>query len=90
MRACVIQVLPFEVNFRAAQVPRHLFRVIQARGSARIVVQQRGQLPVKVGVRFEMIVCLFQFNDGVHQGFRDVLSAVNAKASVWVCHGVAS
>ena len=90
VRACVIQVLPFEVDLRTAQVPRHLLRVIQARGSARIVIQQRGQLPVKVRVRLEMIVGLFQFNDGVHQGFRDVLPAVNAKASVWVCHGVAS
>ena len=86
VRAGVVQVLALEVDLRAAEVPGHFFRVIQAAGPARVLIKQRGKLPVEFRVVLIVVICLFQFDDGVHQRFRDVLAAVDAEASAGIGH----
>ena len=86
----VVEVLTLQINLRAAQVFCHLFGVVQAGGAARILVQQFGQFAVELGVVFIVVIGGFQFDNGIHQRFGDVLPAVDAKTSVGVRHGVAS
>ena len=79
--AGVVQILPLEVDFRPAQVLRQLFGEGQPGGPARVLVQQLRQLPVEARVVLIKVIGSFQLNHGVHQSFRDVLPAVDAKAS---------
>ena len=87
VRTGVIQVLTLEVDLCTAEVLGHLFCIVQAAGAACVLVEQFGELPIELRVIFVMVVGLFQFNNGIHQRFGDILSAVDAKASVGVCHG---
>ena len=87
VRTGVVQVFALEVDLCTAEVLGHLFCIVQAAGAACVLVEQFGELPIELRVIFVMVVGLFQFNDGIHQRFGDILSAVDAKASVGVCHG---
>ena len=90
MRACMVQVLTLEVDFGTAQILGHLLRVVQPGGTPCIVVQQRGQFPVELRVFFIVVVCLFQFDHGIHQRFGNILPAMDAKTPVRVCHTFSS
>lgn len=82
----VIEVLPLEVDFRAAQVLGHFFRIVQPGGPPGILVEQLRQFPVKLRVVFIVLVGLFQFDDRIHQGLGDVLSSVDSEAALGICH----
>ena len=86
MRARVVQILALEVYFCAAEVFGDLFCVVKQRRSACVAVEQLRQLAVEFGVVLKMIISLLQLNNGVHQCFGNVLPAVYAEASVFVCH----
>ena len=88
MCAGVVQILALEVDLCAAEILGHLFGVVQAAGAACVFVEQLGEFAVELRVIFIMVVGFLQFDHGIHQRFGDVLSAVDAKASVWVRHGV--
>ena len=90
MGSGVIEVLPLEVDFRAAQVLGHFFRIVQPGGTPGVLVEQLRQFPVKLRVVFIVLVGLFQFNHRVHQGLGDVLSPVDPEAALGICHTFSS
>ena len=77
----MIEILALEINLCAAQILGHLVRIVQQGRTANIVFEQLIQLRVECRIIFIIIVRFFQFVDGIHQGFGDVLSAVNAESS---------
>ena len=83
----MVQVFALEINFCTAKVLGHFLSVVQAAGTACVFVEQLGQFTVELRVVFVVVVGFFQLNDGIHQRFGDILSAVDAKASVGICHG---
>jgi len=86
----VVQILPLQIDLRPAQVLRHLFGKIQPGGPPGVLVEQLGQLPVKLRVVLVVVVCRFQFNDCIHQRLRDILSPMDAEAAVGICHRLSS
>ena len=78
----VVQILPLQIDLRPAQIFRHLFGKIQPGWSARVFIEKLGELPVESFVVLVVIVCRFQFNDRVHQRLGDILSPVDAEASL--------
>ena len=90
VRARVVQIFPFQIDLRAAQIFCHLLRIIESRRSSRILIEQFCQFPVEFRVIFIMVIRFFQFNYRIHQCLRDILPAVNAKASVWIRHHCSS
>lgn len=85
----VVQILPLQIDLRPAQILRHLFGKIQPGWSARVFIEKLGELPVESFVVLVVIVCRFQFNDRVHQRLGDILSPVDAEASLWIGHALA-
>lgn len=90
MGSGVIEILPLEVDFRAAQVPGHFFRIVQPGGPPGILVEQLRQFPVKLRVVFIVFVGLFQFDHRIYQGLRDVLTTVDPEAALGICHTFSS
>ena len=86
VRAGVVEVLALQVYFRAAEVVCHLLRKVQTRRSAGILIKELRKLPVELRVVFIVIVGFFKLDHRVHQRFGDILSAVNAESSFWICH----
>ena len=86
----VVQILPLQIDLRPAQIFRHLFGKIQPGGPPGVLVEQLGQLPVKLRVVLVVVVCRFQFNDRIHQRLRDILSPMDAEAAVGICHRLSS
>ena len=84
----VVEVFALEVDFRAAKVGGHALGQVQQAGTAGIFVEKPGQLSVEFGIVFVMLVSFVELVHGVHQGFRDVLPAMNAEASLR-CGGIA-
>ena len=78
----MIEILSFQIDLCAAQILCHLFGVVQAAWPAGIFVEQGGEFMVELRIVFVMIVGFFEFNDGVHQCFRDILAAVDSEASL--------
>ena len=85
----VVQILPLQIDLRPAQIFRHLFGKIQPGWPPRVFIQKLGELPVESFVVLVVIVCRFQFNDRVHQRLGDILSPVDAEASLWIGHALA-
>ena len=81
MGAGVVQIFPLEVDFCTTQVAGHLFRIVEAGGTARVLVQQSGEFPVEVRIAFIEVIGFFQLNHGIHQRLRDILPTVDAEAS---------
>ena len=86
MGAGVIQILPLQIDPGAAQILGHAFGVIQPGGTARVFAQQFVQFLIEFRIIFVEFVGIFQFNNSVHQGLRDVLPTVDAKASFLIYH----
>ena len=82
VRAGVVEVLALEVYLRAAQILRHLLRVVQQGRSAGVISQQRVELVVEVLVVLVELISLLQLMDLIHQRFGDILSAKFAVTSV--------
>ena len=68
----------------------HFFREIEPGGPSRVFVEEFRQLPVKFRVIFIIVVGFLQLNHRVHQGFGNILPAVNAEAPLWICHNRSS
>ncbi|MPM07396.1 hypothetical protein SDC9_53702 [bioreactor metagenome] len=81
MGAGVVQVLPLEVDFRPAQISCHLFCEVEQGRPSGVVSEEVGQLRLKLRVVFIEIVRFFQFIHGVHQGFGNILAAVDSESS---------
>ena len=81
--AGMVQILPLQINLCATQSVGQLLCIVQPGGTVCILIQQLRQFPVECGVILVMQICLLQFYDSVHQGLRDVLSAVNAESSLF-------
>ena len=77
----VVQVLPLEVNFGPAQVLGHPLGKVQPGGPPGVVVQQSGQLGLKLRVLLIVVISLLQLDHRVHQRLGHILPAVNAKSS---------
>ena len=77
----MIEILALEINLCAAQILGHLVRIVQQGRTADIVFEQLIQLRMECRIIFIIIIRFFQFVNGIHQGFGDVLSAVNAESS---------
>ena len=86
--AGMVQVLPLQVDLRPAQVLCHFLRIVQPGGPAGVFIEQRPQLPVELRVVFIVVVRFLQLDHRIHQRLRDVLAAVDAKASVLIGHGL--
>ena len=78
----VVEVLSLEVDLRAAKVGGHALGQIQQAGTAGVFVEKPGQLRVEFRVIFVALISTVELVHGVHQGFGDVLPAVNAEASL--------
>ena len=81
VRAGVVEVLALEVDLGATEVAGHVLSKVKSGWTAHIIVEQGCQLRIECWVVFVMLVSLFQFYHCTHQGFWDVLTAVNAEAS---------
>ena len=81
MRTGVVQILTLQIDLCAAEILRHMCRVIQAGRTACILIKQLHQLPVKLRVIFIMKVRLFQLDHCVHQCLWNVLATVDSKSS---------
>ena len=84
--ARVVQVLALQVDLCAAEVLRHLLRIVEAARAARILVEQRLQLRVKRRVILVFVVRGLKLDHRVHQRLRDVLAPVNTESSILICH----
>ena len=80
--ARMVQIFPLQVHLRATQIFRHMGRIVQPGGSSRIFIQQFRKLPVKLRVILIILISFFQFYHCIHQSFRDILPAMNAKSSI--------
>ena len=78
----VVQILPFEIDLRAPQVLGHAPGIVEPGGPSGVLIQQFCELRLELRVVFVVIVGLLQLVDRVHQGFGDVLTAVDAKSSL--------
>ena len=79
--ACVVQILPLQINFCPSQIPSHLLRIIKKRRPSRVVSQQFFQLPAEFRVFPVILVGLFQTDDLVHESFRNILASERSKSS---------
>ena len=77
----VVQVFPFQIDLRTAQIPGHFLCVVQPARAARIIIQQVLQFPAKIRIILEMFIGFFQFDHCIHQCLRNVLAAVTAESS---------
>ena len=84
--AGVVEILPLEIDLRAAQIPGHLLRAVQAAGPPSVIVQQRRQLALERGIIFITVIRLLQLRDSVHQRLGDVLPSVDAEAPLSLFH----
>ena len=82
----MIQIFPLEINFRAAEIFRHLFGVIKRRRAVRVIVKKIIQFRAKFRVVLIAVIGGFKLIYGVHQRFGDILSAVNAEAPAFFTH----
>ena len=82
----VVQILPFQVDLRAAQLLRQPPGVIQPGGPSGVFVQQLRELCVEGRVLLVKVIRLFQFDHRVHQRLRDILPAVDAESSRRIRH----
>ena len=85
VRAGMRQVLPLEVDLRAAQVGRQPPRMGQRRGPADIGAQQIAQLGLKCGIGAQGKIGRLQLSQRRHQRLRHELAAVGAEfgREVW-------
>ena len=81
VRTGVVQVLPLQINLRAAKVLRHFLRVIQAARPSGIVMVECRQLPAEFRVLLVVIIGLLQLDHRVHQCLRDILPSVYPEPS---------
>ena len=79
--SCVIEVFTLDKYLRPSQIFCHFFGVIQQRGTSRVMIQKRGQLPDKCRIVFVILIRLLQADQFIHQGFGDILSAKVSKSS---------
>ena len=86
VRAGMVQILPFEIDFRAAKILRHFFRKIEPRRPSRIFVKKCCEFPVKFRIVFISVIGFFQLDHRIHQRLRNVLPSVDAEPSIWICH----
>ena len=86
MRAGMKQILPFEINFGAAEFLRQAFGEIERRGATGKIAQQSGEFILKRGIVFGAFVFLNEFVQGRYQRFRNEHSAVNAEVTACVRH----
>ncbi len=88
MGAGMAQVLALEVNLRTTQSFRQTLGEIQRRRPPDIFFQIVLQLGLKPLIPACALVYLFQFQQGRHESFRDIPSAVRAEPpmSIWYRH----
>ena len=86
----MIEVFTLEVDLCAAQILCHFLCIVQARRTPDVVVEHVRELLLKRRIPAEAAVGVFKFFHRIHEGFRDVLTAMNSKASVYVSHGLFS
>ena len=86
MCAGVIEVLALEIDFRAAEIACHFLSEIKPRGAVCVFIEQRFKFSIERRIIFIMVIRLFEFDHSIHERFGDILSAVNAESSVWICH----
>ena len=79
--SCVVQILPFQIDLSSAKVLGHMCRIVKTGWSSCIFIQKLCELTVEFRVVFVMVVCFLKLQNGVHQCFRDVLSAMDAESS---------
>ena len=70
-----------KVYFCSTQIFCHVRCKVETGWSSCIFVQKLCKLCVKLRVIFIVIVGFFQFNDSIHQCFRNVLSSMDAESS---------
>ncbi len=86
VRACVIEILAFKVYLSSAKLFSELLCVVKTRGSARILIKKLCKLSVEFRVILIVVVSIFKFNNGIHKRFGNILSAVDAKSALFICH----
>ena len=77
----MVQIFPFQINFGTAQIFGHFLCIIQTAGPSGILIEKCGKFLIKLWIVFVMVVGFFQFDDGIHQCFGDVLTAMDSEAS---------
>ena len=65
----VVQILPLQINLRAAQIPGHLFRIVQKGRPAGIFLLQTIQLLQEIRILFIKFIAFLQADQFIHQGF---------------------
>ena len=81
MRSGMVQIFSFQINLRTSQIFCHTIRIAQKAWSAYVSCQHFIILSYKIRILLIFSICLFQFDYGIHQCFRDILSPVNTKTS---------
>ncbi len=81
VRAGVEQVFALEIDFGAAELLGQALAEVERRGAAGVVVEQISQFGLEGSIGFGYVVFVLQFEQGGHQGFRDVAAAVDAEAA---------
>ena len=81
MSTCVVQVFPFEVNFRTLCVVCQAFRKIKGRGATGVLFQVIGKIPLKGFGWYNCFIGFSEFGKDRNQGFRYVTAAKRTKKS---------
>ena len=84
--AGVIEVLAFEVDLRAADRLGEPPGVVERRLPPDVIGQKRIQFLLKRGIGLRFPVLLLQFDQGRHQSFGDILSAVDSIVGTHFCN----
>ena len=81
MGSCVVQILTFQIDLGSAKVLGHMCRIVKTGRSSCVFIKKLCELTVEFRVIFVVVVCFLKLQNGVHQCFRDVLSAMDAESS---------
>jgi len=78
------KIFALQIDFGPAEAFRQTFGKIQLGGTADIILEVIGQLPLELSVLLGLCIFLFQFQQGRHQRFRNVASAVRTESTAAV------
>ena len=77
----MVQIFPFQVDLGTAQIVCHLGSIVQTGRPPGVLLLQRLQLGPELRIVLVAVLGLLQFQNRVHQRFRNILTAVRAKTS---------
>ena len=84
MRACVVKLIAFEINLRAACIFSQALSEIERAWTANIVIKKFIEFCKEARVSFGFAVSFFQLKDRRHQGLGDITPTKITKTSIFV------